>query len=253
MGLFQTSSPPGGVQFAAPNSGVITSWAIWLGGDTPDAVRFKVARPAGPSAVQIVGVSGFQLVNMNRVNSFGVRIPVEPGDVIGFNLYGESGQSVACGRGAAGYETSVEFSDTARGQTTSTSPLSNLELPVSAQLEPDADGDNYGDETQDECPTDGLTQEPCVDRTAPQTRITKRPGKKTKSKRAKFKFTASEADSTFSCSLDGRAFRKCTSPHKVKVKPGRHTFVVVASDAAGNLDKTPAMAAWTVKEKRRRR
>ena len=34
-------------------------------------------------------------------------------------------------------------------------------LLLSAQLEPDADHDGYGDETQDQCPTDAATQGPC--------------------------------------------------------------------------------------------
>jgi hypothetical protein len=34
-------------------------------------------------------------------------------------------------------------------------------LNVSAVLEPDADGDGFGDETQDQCPTNATTQGPC--------------------------------------------------------------------------------------------
>ena len=37
----------------------------------------------------------------------------------------------------------------------------DLQLNVSAILEPDADGDGFGDETQDQCPTDASTQGPC--------------------------------------------------------------------------------------------
>jgi hypothetical protein len=35
----------------------------------------------------------------------------------------------------------------------------------------------------------------------------------------------------------------------VKVKKGKHTFQVRATDAAGNIDPTPASDAWKVKKK----
>jgi hypothetical protein len=38
---------------------------------------------------------------------------------------------------------------------------SNADLLVQATVEPDADGDEYGDETQDQCPTNGSTHGPC--------------------------------------------------------------------------------------------
>src|SRR5205085_4335180 len=40
------------------------------------------------------------------------------------------------------------------------------ELLVSADIEPDADHDGFGDETQDQCPSQATTQGPC-DRAAP--------------------------------------------------------------------------------------
>jgi hypothetical protein len=79
-----------------------------------------------------------------------------------------------------------------------------------------------------------------VDTVAPQTTITKRPAKRTTKRKVKFGFTASEAGVTFECKLDNRAYRPCTSPKKYRVKLGKHTFLVRATDAAGNLDATPA-------------
>jgi hypothetical protein len=40
-------------------------------------------------------------------------------------------------------------------------PGSNHQIDVSAVLEPDADHDGFGDETQDQCPTNGSTHGPC--------------------------------------------------------------------------------------------
>ena len=57
-------------------------------------------------------------------------------------------------------------------------------------------------------------------------------------------FASSEAGSTFTCSLDGKAFTPCTSPATVTVTPGKHTFEVVAKDSAGNSDATPAWMSF---------
>jgi hypothetical protein len=94
----------------------------------------------------------------------------------------------------------------------------------------------------------------CVDDTPPNTKITDKPAATVKLKQgqakasAKFGFTATEAGSTFKCSLDGGAFKSCASPQTVKVAKGRHTFEVRATDAAGNTDQSPAAYSWTVKK-----
>jgi hypothetical protein len=81
----------------------------------------------------------------------------------------------------------------------------------------------------------------------PQTKITKGPKAKSKSRQAKFRFSSTEAGSTFQCKLDKKPFRSCRSPKKYKrLKPGRHVFKVRATDAAGNTDPTPAVKRFTV-------
>jgi hypothetical protein len=94
-----------------------------------------------------------------------------------------------------------------------------------------------------------------ADTSAPDTAITKGPKKKTKKKRATFEFTGSDARAvgSFQCSLDGGAFTACTSPHTVKVKKGRHTFSVRATDQAGNVDASPATDDWKVKKKKKKK
>ena len=87
---------------------------------------------------------------------------------------------------------------------------------------------------------------------APDTRIT---GSKIKKKKGKatFEFEGSGGDGalTFECSLDGKAFGRCSSPARYKrLKRGRHTFAVRALDAGG-ADPTPAEKRF--KSKRRRR
>jgi hypothetical protein len=93
--------------------------------------------------------------------------------------------------------------------------------------------------------------------TAPETTISKGPKAKVKTRKkkakVKFAFESSEPGSTFACALDAAAAAACSSPHYFKVRKGRHSLTVTATDAAGNVDPTPATYSWKVKRKRRKR
>jgi hypothetical protein len=90
---------------------------------------------------------------------------------------------------------------------------------------------------------------PPADTTPPETTL-KGPKKVEQGEKAKFKFTSSEPGSTFSCKLDHKKYKDCSSPRKLKTANldlGRHTFAVFATDAAGNADPTPAKRKFKVK------
>jgi hypothetical protein len=88
-----------------------------------------------------------------------------------------------------------------------------------------------------------------ADTTAPDTTITSGPSATTSSTGASFAFDASEAGSTFECKLDAGAYAACTSPKDYSgLGAGPHTFSVRATDAAGNVDATPAAQTWTVQD-----
>jgi hypothetical protein len=60
------------------------------------------------------------------------------------------------------------------------------------------------------------------------------------------KFKA-ETGSTFTCKVDKRKARTCTSPFKLKnLTVGKHKVTVTATDAAGNVEKKPATYTWKV-------
>jgi parallel beta-helix repeat protein len=91
------------------------------------------------------------------------------------------------------------------------------------------------------------TIEVIVDTTPPETTITSGPAGSTTATSATFSFTASEAGSTFQCSLDSPAFASCTSPQQYTgLAAGPHQFRVQATDLAGNVDTTPAIHSWTI-------
>jgi hypothetical protein len=87
----------------------------------------------------------------------------------------------------------------------------------------------------------------------PETTLTAAPKDKTKKKWATFSFSADEP-ATFSCVLDGKQeFKPCTSPITVKVKKGKHSFSVAATDAAGNVDPSAAVDDWKVKKVKKKK
>ena len=86
-----------------------------------------------------------------------------------------------------------------------------------------------------------------VDTTAPQTTIDSAPSGTVTSSSASVSFSSSEAGSAFACSRDGGAAQPCTSPVSFTgLGDGLHTVSVVATDALGNTDPSPATASWTV-------
>jgi hypothetical protein len=105
------------------------------------------------------------------------------------------------------------------------------------------------------------TETPCPegggeagDTSPPETTITKGPKNKTKKKTATFEFSSTEPGSSFECILDGKTtFKACASPFIVKVKRGKHTFQVQATDQAGNVDDSPATDDWKVKKKKKKK
>jgi hypothetical protein len=86
-----------------------------------------------------------------------------------------------------------------------------------------------------------------ADTSPPNTSIDSGPSGLTNSTSATFTFSSSEPGSTFECRLDGAAFTACTSPRAYSgLTEGAHGFEVRATDAAGNVDPSPAARAWSI-------
>ena len=81
---------------------------------------------------------------------------------------------------------------------------------------------------------------------APNTSIGKKPAKRTRKRRARFTFSATQAGARFECKLDRRPFKTCASPLRIRVRPGRHSFQVRAVSTDGKPDPTPAGFRWRV-------
>jgi hypothetical protein len=143
--LLQSGSPGG--QYAAPFSGVITSWSFQAGAVAPQQLKLKVARAAGGDSFRIVGESAVQSPTANALNTYPTRVSIEAGDVIGFFIFG---LEPPCGRAMPGYQFRFALGDPSPGTTTPyAAPAEDAQLDVSAILEADCDEDGLGDETQD--------------------------------------------------------------------------------------------------------
>ena len=86
------------------------------------------------------------------------------------------------------------------------------------------------------------------DTTAPNTLMTRRPARITRSRTARFEFSSNEAGVQFLCQIDNRAFAPCTSPKTYRrLRLGRHKVFIRAVDRAGNIDATPASRTWRIR------
>lgn len=86
-----------------------------------------------------------------------------------------------------------------------------------------------------------------IDTTAPQTTITTSPANPTSDPTGSFVFASNEAGSTFECRIDTGAFASCTANFTTPtLAAGAHTLEVRATDAAGNVDATPASYTWVI-------
>jgi hypothetical protein len=83
-------------------------------------------------------------------------------------------------------------------------------------------------------------------RVFPGTIITSSPPANSNNGNASFAFSSTEPGATFACSLDGSAFKVCSSPRNyTRLAAGTHNFKVQAT-AAGLTDPTAASFDWTI-------
>ena len=147
-----------GVAYTVPNDGVITSWTFQADADGA-TVRLKAARRNADGTYTIVGESDPQTVTSGQLQSFQTRVPVHAGDVIGTSS--TAGKTVAY-TGGNDDQVVLTPGDQPVGSTGSFSNVQGIRVNVTAFVEPDADGDGYGDESQDKCANDPAVQAACA-------------------------------------------------------------------------------------------
>jgi hypothetical protein len=137
---------------------VITGWKVQVGpGLGPVPQRLEVFEVRSEfSDYEKIGESALETL-VEGTNSFSTRIPVDEGDSVG--LYGPSG-TLLCGKESGAISMLYEGA-VATGETKQFKGAIEVGTPVTVTVEDDRDGDGYGDETQDRCPTSAAYQGDC--------------------------------------------------------------------------------------------
>jgi hypothetical protein len=178
-----------GPSYAVPSKGVITAWSHKAGAAAGRQLGLRVFRLVSGVTYTLAGTSGIQTLTPGSLNSFATRIPVVAGDRLGLYV-GNPGTGFPDLGGGASCSFSGGIGDLVNEGSASPEPAvganTNLvgvytgiyRLNVTAKVEPDVDGDGYGDETQDACPANPATTAVCAPpkdkkgRRAPRGKIT---------------------------------------------------------------------------------
>src|SRR5262249_45082054 len=132
-------------------------------------VTFRLVRPAGsPGQYTGAGTGPTATPPIKATTSYATRLPTEVGDRVGIDC---------CNGGLDSFFYTVPVAEGSHSYWNSLTPPQILvdggpardptgtnhgaALALQATVEPDADHDGFGDETQDQCPTDASTQGPC--------------------------------------------------------------------------------------------
>jgi len=149
-----------GTSYVVPAPGVITSWSHSARDELNQEVTMKLWRLVSGNTYRAIGHDGPRPLTAGVVNTFsGISIPVQAGEVLGLNV--SAGAYTACHFPAPGDTVLQSAMNAADGQEATFAAVSGFRANVSAVLEPDADRDGFGDETQDRCPTSATTQGAC--------------------------------------------------------------------------------------------
>lgn len=160
-----------GVTLAAPRNGVIVRWSVRNGPSPRPSARLRVLGPAlGGAFAGLRSGPVRGLSRNNTVQSFATRLPIAAGQRIGLDITGSRARIRRPGGVAILFNPPL-----ADGETRArTRVLGGARLQLNAEIEGDIDGDGYGDETQDRCPTDGARQGGCGEPTLQSFRISPR-------------------------------------------------------------------------------
>ena len=231
--------------YVVPGPGVITSFSHNANGTAGSIRAVVVGAGTGPTSRTVLGYSDLRPVTTGTLNTFLTRIPAPAGAGLGLYL---SATNMGCQFGTADTADVITGAEMDPTATSSYTPLPANAFPqrrlnLSVVWEPDVDKDLYGDVSQDACPQSAQTQASCP---APETTITKSPAKRSAKRQGKIKFT-SVPGATFTCAVDEKKAKPCSSPFKRRYKYGKHVVVVTAVSNVGIPDPTPAKVKFRIR------
>jgi hypothetical protein len=253
---FIQPSPPNGDPYSggAPVGGVITKFRIRAFGEGGAAatVTFRLANISLPDPNDsdnalataagtgpTVTIPAFNGAGDVPIREFPARLRVKKGNHLALD-----GTNVWATVNNSGSDFTYRFTPPlTQGQGPRGSNEATGELLVAATIEPDADRDGFGDETQDQCPSQKGTHGPCV---APKITKVRVKGKRIKyrlnqpaSMRFKFQRRKSGGKRFKAVGSFKASGKKGANSHKIpkrirrKLGSGQHRVVIVARNAAG--------------------
>jgi hypothetical protein len=155
------STALGGV--VAPDDGVVVRWRIKVGAAT-SPVALRVIRAGVSDTRTGAGTGPTVTPPTDQTSSYEVRLPIQAGDALGLDCCADPDPThlayfFAPTASADAFTWNPRLLD---GESARSGGLfSPDELLINADIEPDADHDGFGDETQDQCPTDANTTGAC--------------------------------------------------------------------------------------------
>lgn len=160
------NAPSNPLPAAIPLNGVVSRWNFNIVPLEPGFIisqTLKILRATGaPGQLQVIGESSLESLS-GGLNTFSTRIPVHAGDIIGTTgKVDEEDEAVYCNTGDPGDRLgAIKGNPPLNSTRTSETEVAGVQVPITVSIEPDADNDGFGDETQDACPQSATTQVAC--------------------------------------------------------------------------------------------
>ncbi len=150
----------GPLPLSAPAAGVVTQWKVNSAYPTPVPEVMAAFRPTGQGGTfQVIGESSEENIGPGP-NVFSTRIPVQKGDRFG-PVAITADSPLFCATASNADHTWSFPGSVGVGSTHLFAAGVQTRVPMIAVIEPDSDGDGYGDESQDKCPQSAAHQGPC--------------------------------------------------------------------------------------------
>jgi hypothetical protein len=144
-----------------PGRGVITSWSVddTKTGQAGASLRLMLMRPVTGATYTVVARDSPRTISSpSALNTFNSRIPVSGGEIPALWVAGTPVSIVSCEFSTANSGDVLGVASVStepqKGDTVGLAGQSSTRLNLSALVAPDADGDGYGDQSQDACPQD---------------------------------------------------------------------------------------------------
>lgn len=150
----------GTLPLSAPSDGIVTGWTIRSIHSAPVVEQATIFRPTEATGRFQAVAESDPLTIGSGLNNFAARLPVRAGDR--FGLVGVGTDSpLFCLTGNVEDHTWSYPGSVEAGSTQQFAAGAFVRVPLVATVEPDVDGDGYGDETQDGCPQRAAYQTAC--------------------------------------------------------------------------------------------